>query len=296
MTEAITRRRAFFVSPIGDDESPTRRRSDKVLEHILRPALVEDVVTAIERADENPNPGEITSAVIATLLEVDLVIADLTDSNPNEFYEVALAHAFGKPVVHIRHASKEPIPFDIKDIRVFPYSFDIADGETAKSQIRNAALHALAHPESVQTPVDRGRIIAQAASSPDLAERTNAEVLERLDRLDSRLGTLLRNNVREPRLSATEAHLIRTVRRVATAEGMLELIGGEDFESGYVEARRNLESAVEEALAESASSNRHRARNAQGGPAHDAVRAAREWTRLTRDGGEQLDGGERHDD
>lgn len=197
--------------------------------------------------------------MVASIVDADLIIADLTGSNPNVYYEVALAHAYGKPVVHIRHSSPDAIPFDIKDVRIFEYSFDIADASRAIGEVRGAAEHALENPGSVQTPVDRGRIIAQGASSPDIAIRTSADVLERLDRIDSSITTLLKvgaGTSSNDGLSPTERSILSSIRQIVD----YSLI--EDREDpkarGYQtdQMRRALDIAINDAISHQISRNR----------------------------------------
>lgn len=78
------------------------------------------------RADEIDDEGLITNQVIEHLLEDDLVVADLTDLNPNVFYEVAVRHAVRKPIVHLITAGQE-IPFDVANMRAVPYALDDPD-------------------------------------------------------------------------------------------------------------------------------------------------------------------------
>ncbi len=78
----------------------------------------------------------ITSQVIQHLLEDELTIADLTGRNPNVFYELALRHAIGKPIIHIKEIS-ESIPFDVLGIRVIDInSAYIDDIKKAKKTIK----------------------------------------------------------------------------------------------------------------------------------------------------------------
>lgn len=261
------KRRAFFVTPIGSEGSEVRERSDKVLAYILTPALTgTGLVDEIERADHNPNPGEITSSMIASILDSELIIADLTGSNPNVYYEVALAHAFNKPVVHIRFATDERLPFDIKDVRVFDYSFDIAAAEAAKSAVQAAAEHALRDPDSVSTPVDRGRTISQGTQSNDPAARATSEILERLDLIDSRLSVAI--NDARPRysgsgLSAQERRLVDSVRAISHINS---LIAGDPKLADALLIERSLAEdgawqALDSAISEGESKLRHPSRS-----------------------------------
>jgi nucleoside 2-deoxyribosyltransferase len=38
--------------------------------------------------------------MITDILHADLIVADLTDLNPNAFYELGICHSAEKPVVH----------------------------------------------------------------------------------------------------------------------------------------------------------------------------------------------------
>ena len=93
-------KRCFVIAPIGEASTPTRERSDKILKHIIKP-VVQAAGYIVKRADEIDHPGMITSQIIAHIINDDLVIADLTDQNPNVFYELAIRHAIHKPFIHL---------------------------------------------------------------------------------------------------------------------------------------------------------------------------------------------------
>jgi hypothetical protein len=68
------------------------------------------------RSDKLGEPGIITSQVIKRITEDDLVIADLTELNPNVFYELAIRHMIGKPLVQIMEKGHR-LPFDVAAAR-----------------------------------------------------------------------------------------------------------------------------------------------------------------------------------
>ena len=41
----------FVIAPIGDSDSETRKRSDQILKHVIKPAIAERGFTAV-RADQ----------------------------------------------------------------------------------------------------------------------------------------------------------------------------------------------------------------------------------------------------
>lgn len=116
----------FLICPIGEPDSETRRRSDKWVRHVVNPVVVKEFGYEPLRADEMPNSGIITNQVIQALFESSLVIADLTESNPNVFYELALRHACRKPFIQMVHAGGR-IPFDLQGVRTIEYNLTDPD-------------------------------------------------------------------------------------------------------------------------------------------------------------------------
>jgi hypothetical protein len=100
----------FFVAPIGDEDTEQRERSDMVLNSLLEPSLSQMGLRVI-RADQITTPGMITAQTLDFLLHSKLVVADLSFQNPNVFYEVAIRHVIGLPIVHLVRTT-DLIPFD----------------------------------------------------------------------------------------------------------------------------------------------------------------------------------------
>lgn len=115
----------FFIAPIGERDSPERRRSDQILRHLVR-SVIEPMGYDVLRADELHEEGLITHQVIERLIDGDLVVADLTGRNANVYYELAVRHAAQKPVVHlIEHG--EALPFDVANVRAISFSLTDPD-------------------------------------------------------------------------------------------------------------------------------------------------------------------------
>jgi hypothetical protein len=75
-----------------------------------------------ERADEIRGPNLITWDIWERINRARLLVAELTDQNPNVFYELGLAHALSKDVILITQ-SMNFVPFDLKTIRCICYDF-----------------------------------------------------------------------------------------------------------------------------------------------------------------------------
>ena len=111
----------------------------------------------VVRADKITQPGMITKQVLEYLMKSRLVVADLSYQNPNVFYELAVRHATGKPVIHIKRTS-DPLPFDNKDFRTIEISFDdkfdiLAQIELVRSSIAQFSRQALGARDNSDNPL-----------------------------------------------------------------------------------------------------------------------------------------------
>lgn len=123
----------FVISPIGDEGSDIRKISDLTYEYIIRP-VVEEFGYHLTRADYIKEPGIITSQIIDQIVESPLVIADLSDNNPNVFYELAIRHIIQKPYIQMIRSGQK-IPFDITGLRTIPFDIDLKSADSAKKEL-----------------------------------------------------------------------------------------------------------------------------------------------------------------
>jgi hypothetical protein len=186
----------FVISPIGDEGSPTRQRSDKVLDYFIEPVVTEYGYEPV-RADEIGDPGMITSQVIEYAVDSPLAIADLTNHNPNVFYELAVRHTYREPVIQII-SSDESIPFDIADTRTIHIDIDdIESVETAKDEMREQIESIEDDEAHVETPISVARDLKQLRESGDPEDRSMAEIKEALTELRTSITTL-QGQINEP--------------------------------------------------------------------------------------------------
>jgi hypothetical protein len=73
----------------------------------------EDANAYCERVDEQIFTESILERIYNQISKADIIIADMTNRNPNVFYEVGYAHALGKRTILLTQNS-EDIPFDLK--------------------------------------------------------------------------------------------------------------------------------------------------------------------------------------
>ncbi len=196
----------FVIAPIGEQDSDIRKRSDQVLKFIIRPAVEECGYRAI-RADEIDKPGIITSQVIQRVVNDPLVIADLTDRNPNVFYELAIRHAIRKPLVQIIQKG-ERIPFDVAGTRTIQVDHrDLESVDSAKTEISKQIRSLEKDSTDLETPISVSLELQLLRQSDDPEERSLAEVVAMLSEMRSGLSKV------ESRLGSSEDGVLGGIER-----------------------------------------------------------------------------------
>jgi hypothetical protein len=103
---------------------PFRDNLKAVYTDAIKPA-VEGVKLKCERADEIDTPGVILDQIDERIQRAQVVVADLTSSNPNVAQEIGYARALQKLIILLAQET-EPLPFDVQHYRVLKYSPDQA--------------------------------------------------------------------------------------------------------------------------------------------------------------------------
>jgi len=76
------------------------------------------------RVDDNYFPGQIVEEIQRSIAESDVIIAEMTDKNPNVYYEVGYAHGINKYPILITKEAKE-LPFDLRGYKHIVYRGEI---------------------------------------------------------------------------------------------------------------------------------------------------------------------------
>jgi len=105
---------AFVLMPFGD-------AFDIFYYAILKP-LLEEIGYEVKRADELKTQQIILKDIIKGINDADLIIADISTSNPNVYYELGISHIMHTPVILITRDEIDDLPFDIGSNRVTRYS------------------------------------------------------------------------------------------------------------------------------------------------------------------------------
>ena len=190
----VGEKRCFIVCPIGAKGSAERKRSDAIKRHVIDKAIVPMGYKTV-RADEVDQSGSITTQIVSNLIEADLVIADLTDQNPNVFYELAIRHAFKKPYIQIIEDGQD-IPFDVKSYRtVFIDHHDLDSAEDARASIENMVKEIEGGSET-DSPVSHAVTRQDLGASADPAKQEIGLMADAIDEMRRDMSLIARRTHR----------------------------------------------------------------------------------------------------
>ena len=131
MTEKI----CFIVTAIGESGTPTRERADNVYKYLIAP-VCEDLGYKPVRVDHVNAVDNINATIINYLKTAPMVIADMTDHNPNAFYELGFRQALELPLIPIIRVG-ERLPFDVMTTRTVFYDTDVSKIEESKENLKS---------------------------------------------------------------------------------------------------------------------------------------------------------------
>ena len=179
MTKKERPKRCFVITAIGGGSSPTRRATEGLVQSVIEPVLQElgfEIFIAHRIAD----PGSITRQIIEHLLEDDLVVANLTELNPNVMYELAVRHCVGLPVVTLA-VNGTKLPFDVADERTIFYSDDMQGSVDLRPELKAAASAAVT--AEADNPVLRASKTRRILKELGLEGDATSLLLQRMDDL-----------------------------------------------------------------------------------------------------------------
>ncbi|HRE41727.1 MAG TPA: hypothetical protein PLG90_10365 [Ignavibacteria bacterium] len=127
------KKKFFVIAPIKEYDSIERRRLDDLIKYVFKP-VVGKMEYEVISAHEVKGAGNINSDTIRHLNNSNIVLADLTNSNPNVMYELGICHTQGIPVIHIALQNSQ-IPFDMSQDRIIFYEDSIKGGQDLRENL-----------------------------------------------------------------------------------------------------------------------------------------------------------------
>ena len=164
------------IRPIGSEEYDHFRA---LYEEVIRPPLAALGFNVV-RADDSVRTGSITKEIVGLLASSALVVADITDLNPNVFYELGVRHTLRRRgTIILMDKSRTKIPFDLTPYRVIEFDGGSLKGAGDLRRQLDAFASALAsdsaeEPEASDSPVHDWLQVLPAdvvATAQDIADK-----------------------------------------------------------------------------------------------------------------------------
>lgn len=128
-SETTTRPVCFVVIPFGIKVSPWTGVGidfDQIYVSAIKPAVEAEGLLCL-RADDELDGGLIDKPIFSRLIHSDILIADLTTSNPTVLYELGIRHASrSRTTIPIMDMKERALPMELWTSRVERY--ELADG------------------------------------------------------------------------------------------------------------------------------------------------------------------------
>ncbi len=146
---------------------PSGEPFDSVYTDLIEKPLT-DAGFQVVRAQDLVTARDIIADIVEGIQRADIVVADLTDLNPNVFYEVGLAHARTKPVVLLTQDIDE-VPFDLRQYRVIQYGVDYRKFQHGVEQLSDTVSRVAADPRLARGPFSDFSTLRSEQAPPEAA-------------------------------------------------------------------------------------------------------------------------------
>lgn len=188
----------FVITPIGDNNTEIRRHIDGIIDQAIEPALGEKYEIVV--AHRKYEIGSINDRVIKSVFESDLVIANLTNTNPNVMFELAIRYSFGKPAIVIAEKGTK-LPFDVIDENTIFYVNDPAGANELKQSIIEYEKNINLDKEEygpVFKVINKIPLYNKVESGEGVSSETQMQyIIDRLDSLEKNINIGIRNKADE---------------------------------------------------------------------------------------------------
>jgi hypothetical protein len=147
----VNKKKCFVIMPFSKTKSCSEDKWTEIFAYIIKPAVEgSGLGYACERSvAEREN---IIKGILDALNKANVVIADLTDNNPNVFYELGVRHTLTNRTILIAQGEKH-IPFDLKPYPVAFYSESPAKIAEFKKVIKKKLEDIELNPDRSDNPV-----------------------------------------------------------------------------------------------------------------------------------------------
>jgi hypothetical protein len=170
----------FVIMPFSSTATCTEEQWTEIYENVFKPAIVECGYSC-ERA--KCKTGSLIKSIIEKLRNARIVLADITDRNPNVFYELGVRHSLSKRTIIVAQANQQA-PSDLLGYWFIKYGTTPGRVTQFREEIRRLLNEIEENPDKSDNPVSD--YLAQESIS--LYSQVNTDNIKKLTALYTELG------------------------------------------------------------------------------------------------------------
>lgn len=145
-----TKKKVFVIMPFSDTKSHPEEYWTRHFIRFLKPIIEED--PRLQAYRSQPLRADVAHQIIRELATSDIVVADLTDYNPNVFWELGVRHTWKGSTIMIAEIGTR-IPFHLSHKPTHFYNGDHLNGEEFKEGFKAALNNCIESPDDSDSPV-----------------------------------------------------------------------------------------------------------------------------------------------
>lgn len=237
------KKKCFVIMPFAQAGSQAEQKWTEIFDHTIKPA-VEESRCGHKCERYKFRRANIIKDILQELNSAPVVIADLTNSNPNVLWELGVRHTLSKRTILVAQNEKF-LPSDLKDYPIITYKYKQTPTEAHKfrREIKDKLKDIEADPEKSDSPVadflkDKNRYLLEYAKLANLKKLTSliAEVSYNIVQSDVILkhvkqtqterkkGKKIGHRTTPVRLRSECLELLATTQYILLPKDLLELI------------------------------------------------------------------------
>lgn len=146
----VDKKKCFVIMPFSQTKGHDAEYWTRHFDLFLKPLIEKN--ERFEAFRSEPIRGDIASQIITDLGNSDVVVADLTDYNPNVFWELGVRQSFKHCTITIAEKGTQ-IPFHFSHKGVFYYNADHIENQEFEQQFLASLQDCLERPNEADSPV-----------------------------------------------------------------------------------------------------------------------------------------------
>ena len=189
LSEKGQSRICFVIMPFSASDTCTEAQWNAIFEGVIKPAVEASSYNCRRSAATR---GNLIKAIVQDLDASWVVLADLTDQNPNVFYELGVRHALKDRTILIAQ-DRDDIPFDLQSYANHVYDWKTEDGKKQFfDQIKALLEDVDQNPNRADNPVSDFLESSVRGEQPRAVPARFDEIENRIESLEGGVQLLLR--------------------------------------------------------------------------------------------------------